>query len=205
MGGTATGRHVVSAEGDRELGRRSSNAVSVVGRRAVGEAVLPVIERLGHVGLHVNDLDVQVAFYRDLLGLEVTDRDPGMGLAFLSSHPEMEHHELVLMAGRTAAPDALLVQQVSFRCVNLQALLDFYARLVEHAVRIDMTVTHGNALSVYFFDPEGNRVEVYWPTELPARQPFVVGVDLTREPDELLAEVEQLVAQHGATGVVQAL
>jgi catechol 2,3-dioxygenase-like lactoylglutathione lyase family enzyme len=40
----------------------------------------PSIARLGHVGLHVRDLETQKAFYRDILGLTVSDEDPEMGL-----------------------------------------------------------------------------------------------------------------------------
>jgi len=70
------------------------------------------ITRLGHVGLYVRDLDRSVAFYRDVLGLRVNDTAPGQ-MAFLSSQDRVaEHHELVLVPGRT---DGRVVQQVSFR------------------------------------------------------------------------------------------
>jgi catechol-2,3-dioxygenase len=36
----------------------------------------PSIARLGHVGLHVQDLEKAKPFYRDILGLTVTDEDP---------------------------------------------------------------------------------------------------------------------------------
>jgi catechol-2,3-dioxygenase len=161
-----------------------------------------VIERLGHVGIYVDDLDRMTAFYCDRVGLEVSDSDEGIGVVFLSSHPDDEHHELVLLGGRTAPPGTLAVQQVSFRCVSLPALLEFHADLVAHDVAIDMTSTHGNAISVYFYDPEGNKVEVYWPTGLPARQPFVALLDFSQPADTVLAEVEALVAEFGATGLM---
>lgn len=65
----------------------------------------PSIERLTHVGIHVNDLAASIAFYRDILGLTVTDDDRAAGLVFLSSHPDDEHHEILLTAGRTFDPD----------------------------------------------------------------------------------------------------
>src|SRR5580704_4441768 len=67
---------------------------------ADGSPVVPRIARLAHVGVYVHDLDRAVEFYRDILGLQVTDTEPAMGLAFLSSRPEVEHHELLLAAGR---------------------------------------------------------------------------------------------------------
>ena len=38
----------------------------------------------------------------------------------------------------------------------------YYRRLRENQVPIDMTVSHGNAIAAYFYDPDGNRCEVYW-------------------------------------------
>jgi len=55
---------------------------------------------------------------------------------------------------------------------------------------------------VYFFDPEGNRCEVYWPTGLAARQPFLDAIDLTQPAEAIMARVQELVADHGATGYV---
>ncbi len=57
---------------------------------------MPTIERLAHVGIHVEDHDRAVAFYRDVLGLQVTDSEPELGMTFLSSRPDVEHHELLI-------------------------------------------------------------------------------------------------------------
>ena len=54
---------------------------------------MPAIGKLGHVGLHVKDLERQKHFYRDILGLEVTDEDPNMGVVFLSARPAEEHQD----------------------------------------------------------------------------------------------------------------
>jgi hypothetical protein len=70
-------------------------------------------------------------------------------------------------------------------------------------VVFDQVVTHGNAIGVYFFDPEGNRCEVYWPTGLLARQPFLNAIDLTQPPDAILAHIQALVEKYGATGHVE--
>ena len=53
-------------------------------------------------------------------------------------------------------------------------------------------VTHGNAISLYFRDPEGTRLELFvdtpWHCEQPVREP----VDLTRSEEDLLAESERI-------------
>lgn len=162
---------------------------------------MPAISRLGHVGLHCSDLDRQVAFYRDVLGLTVTDASPEKGIVFLSARPEEEHHELLLVGGRNAGPEARVVQQVSFRCPSLDDVTEYYQRFTRMGVRLDAVVNHGNAIGVYFFDPEGNRCEVYWATGLAAHQPFVLPVDLEAAPRVVLGEVEASVRRFGATGV----
>jgi catechol-2,3-dioxygenase len=160
------------------------------------------IAKLGHVGIHCHDLEGVEAFYRDVLGLTVTDKDLQAGMVFLSAQPEHEHHELVLMRGRNVPNGALMLQQISFRCNTLADVLQFYARFKAHGVPFDMVVTHGNAVGVYFYDPEGNRCEVYWPTGLTARQPFLDALDLTQPPDAIMARIQELVAKYGDTGYV---
>ncbi|WP_155054423.1 VOC family protein [Streptomyces blattellae] len=163
---------------------------------------MPHIEELAHVGIHVHDIDTMLPFYRDTLGLQVSDIDEKAGLYFLSSRPDIEHHEVLLCAGRTAEPGAMLLQQISFRCPTLQDVIDFYRKLVAEGVRFEYTVTHGNAIGVYFYDPEGNRLELYWPTGLKARQGFLLEVDLDEPPETIMERVRGYVAEHGEDGIV---
>jgi catechol-2,3-dioxygenase len=164
---------------------------------------MPSIARLGHVGIHAHNLDNLVTFYRDVLGLQVTDEEPRAGMVFMSARPEEEHHELLLCAGRNVEDrDAQLLQQVSFRCDSLDDVIGYYRTFREHQVPIDMIVSHGNAVGLYFRDPEGNRCEVYWGTGLKARQPYLEMVDLDEEPDEIMRKIRESVAVHGETGVV---
>jgi catechol-2,3-dioxygenase len=160
------------------------------------------IAKLGHVGIHCHDLEAQEAFFRDVLGLTVTDADHEAGMVFLSAQPDHEHHELVLMRGRDVPNGALMLQQISFRCNTLADVLQFYSHFKAHRVPFDMVVTHGNAVGIYFYDPEGNRCEVYWPTGLIARQPFLDALDLTQPPGAIMARIQELVDKYGATGHV---
>jgi catechol-2,3-dioxygenase len=160
----------------------------------------PSIARLGHVGLHVQDLEKQKCFYRDVLGLTVTDEDPKLGMVFMSARPDEEHHEFLLCRGRNVDSDARVLQQVSFRCNEFADVIGFYHRLKEYGAKFDMIISHGNAIGVYFFDPEGNRIETYWPTGLKARQPYGELIDLDQPPAELLKHIEEHVAKYGETG-----
>ena len=49
---------------------------------------------------------------------------------------------------------------------------------------------HGNSWSFYFFDPEGNKIEIYAVTPWQVRQPWRRPMDLTRPLDELERETE---------------
>ena len=102
-------------------------------------------------------------------------------MVFLSSRPEAEHHELVLMGGRTAGRKAKLLQQLSFHVDSLEELRRFHRAFKDEGVEISTTVTHGNTASIYFLDPEGNRLEVYvsLPYEWP--QPFGEPIDLEQD------------------------
>ncbi|HEY2669454.1 MAG TPA: VOC family protein [Rugosimonospora sp.] len=150
------------------------------------------IVELGHTGLYVNDLQRMREFYTEVLGLTVTDEDETLGMVFLSSRPSVEHHELVLQRGRTAAPDARLTHQISWRLDSLDDLVRFHERFREAGVRVQQEVTHGNAYGIYFFDPEGNRNEVYVRIDRDVRQPFRKALDLDQPVERIHAQAEAL-------------
>jgi catechol-2,3-dioxygenase len=161
----------------------------------------PRVVELGHVGLRCHDVAKQLAFYTEVIGLSVTDHDEELGIWFLSSRPDVEHHELLLATGRDVPTDGRLIQQISFRCAELDDVVGFYAEFRKRSVPVDMVVSHGNAVGVYFYDPEGNRCEVYWQTGLEARQPFVQKIDLDQDPETLMEFVRASVEKYGDTGV----
>jgi catechol 2,3-dioxygenase-like lactoylglutathione lyase family enzyme len=163
----------------------------------------PRVSELGHVGIRCFDTKVQLAFYTEVMGLTVTDFDEGLGIWFLSARPDDEHHELLLAAGRNVGRESNLLQQISFRCESLEDVVGYFERFRANGVTLDMVVSHGNAIGVYFYDPEGNRCEVYWQTGLEARQPFVEHIDLDTDLDELLARVRASVERFGETGFTE--
>ncbi|MBE8476117.1 VOC family protein [Streptomyces justiciae] len=155
------------------------------------------ITGLGHTGLWVDDLETMRDFYERVLGLTVTDEDEERGIVFFSARPEEEHHEFVLQRGRTAPPGAKLTHQVSWRVDSLDTVIDFHHRFRAEGIEVQQEVTHGNAIGIYFFDPEGNRNEVYLRLERDVRQPFRKSLDLDQSPDEIFAEVERLLTEGG--------
>jgi len=157
------------------------------------------VTSLGHMGFYVRDIERSVAFYRDILGLQVSDRSP-RGAVFMTAQDRLaEHHELYLAPGRDDSGDVKVLQQISFRCAHLADVKEFYRIFLERNVPIQRVWTHGNTVSIYFADPDGNSVEVYWPTGIDVPQPFGKPMDITKSEEEILARVKRLVAESRET------
>ncbi|OGA12078.1 MAG: hypothetical protein A2W68_10920 [Betaproteobacteria bacterium RIFCSPLOWO2_02_64_14] len=85
-----------------------------------------------------------------------------------------------------------IVNQMSFRVDSLQTLREMETRLKgEPGVTIQGPITHGNALSLYFRDPEGNRVELLIDTPWHVPQPYRIPVDLSTPDKDLWGFIEQ--------------
>ena len=88
-----------------------------------------------------------------------------------------------------------VVQQISWHVDSLEDLLEFHRTLqAEQEVTVEREITHGIAIAIYFLDPEGNRIEVYWATDKDIPQPFGRPVDLDQSADAVLAQAEELIA-----------
>ena len=147
-----------------------------------------------HMGFYVRDLERMARFYQDVMCFTVTDRgDLGaVQLVFLSRDPA-EHHQVVLATGRPEDLTFSIINQISFRVPDLATL-----RLLRDRAAADpdvtelVTATHGNAVSIYFRDPEGNRIEVFmdmpWYCEQPLREP----IDLDQSDEAVMAQAEAL-------------
>jgi catechol 2,3-dioxygenase len=147
-----------------------------------------------HMGFYVRDLERMARFYKDVLRFTETDRgDLGaVKLVFLSRDPT-EHHQVVLASGRPADQTYSVINQMSFRVPDIGTL-----RLVRDRVRADADITdllcatHGNAVSIYFRDPEGNRLEVFMDTPWYCEQPLREPIDLDKSDEAILARAEAI-------------
>ena len=110
---------------------------------------------------------------------------------FLSTNPE-EHHEIVLIGGRPDDADYSAAQQLSFLLENLDELRDMRDKLVVAGVEVNRYACHGNAWSIYFYDPEENYLELYVHTPWYVPQPYGVDLDLDESNDEILRKTEAL-------------
>jgi len=148
-----------------------------------------------HFGMFVTDIARMERFYTEVLEFTVTDRGQLTGpngpfdLVFLSRDPD-EHHQLVLATGRPADSGFNPINQISFRCDSLSTLKAAYQRMIAAGARELIPITHGNAVSVYGRDPEGNRVEIYFNLPWYVTQPVVLPVDLDRDAQDILDRAE---------------
>ena len=146
--------------------------------------------RFSHVGFFVRDLERMADFYSRVLGFAITDRGTldtprgTVGLVFLSRDPA-EHHQIVLASGRPEALPFNPINQISFRMADFAGLREMHRRIQGEAVSEIAPVSHGNALSVYFLDPEGNRIELFVDTPWYVTQPLRIAMDMSL-PDEAL-------------------
>lgn len=155
--------------------------------------------KFSHFGMFVHDIAAMERFYVDLLDFTVTDRgDLTRGAAtrsvvFLSRDPD-EHHQIVLATGRPGDLPFNPINQISMRVATLAGLRAVYHRFVAAGRHGLDPVSHGNAISFYAPDPEGNRIEIYWNTPWYVSQPMVEPIDLG-EPDDVLMPALEAVAR----------
>ena len=117
------------------------------------------IERVGHIVLRVADVDKSVAFYRDVLGMEVMSYRPGQG-AFMSFGTL--HHDIGLFESKEQTRGELGMAHLALRIAGDDSdLRAAYDKLKAAGVEIRSVTDHGMTHSVYFYDPDGNTLEVY--------------------------------------------
>lgn len=153
---------------------------------------MPYSLAISHVGIFVKDMPPMVDFYTRFMGFAISDRGPRPGgeIVFLTRDPR-EHHQLVLASGRPADMNFNLVNQISFRVDSLATLREMHEGLKSEAVKEITTLTHGNALSCYFRDPEHNRIELLIDTPWYVPQPHHLNVDLSLPDGELWGLIEK--------------
>jgi catechol 2,3-dioxygenase len=146
------------------------------------------------MGMFCFDLDKLATFYREVFDMVETDRGQGVTMpfriVFLSASPQ-QHHQLVLASSR-AEGSASTVMQLSFKVQTLDHLREARRRALARGATQMRGLNHGNALSIYFADPEDNTVEVYLDTPWYVSQPHGDPLELERPDDEIWAETERI-------------
>jgi len=126
------------------------------------------IKRVGHVVLGVRDPERSIAFYTEALGMELVKFLDEMQMAFFS-FGERDHDIAVIKV-----PDDQPVGSAGLAHTALEIeggfeeLRSLHDRLRSHGVQVEFTADHVLTKSVYFFDPDGNRLEIFSQEMTPA-------------------------------------
>lgn len=157
--------------------------------------------KLAHVVYMTRRFDEMIDWYKTVFGATVQYQNPA--LAFLTY--DDEHHRFAFANMEVLSPNGdgtdasapLGVNHVGYTFANLGELLENYDRLKQLGITPYWRVHHGLTLSVYYRDPDGNRMEfqvdccanaqeahAYMQSDAFAANP--VGVEI--DPDTLLAQ-----------------
>jgi len=119
--------------------------------------------RIGHVHLTVADLDRALAFYRNVLGFEITLKY-GADAVFLSAGGYHHHIGLNTWAGRGAPappPGTTGLYHLAILFPDRRALGVAVRRVIDAGIALEGAADHGVSEAVYLRDPDGNGVELY--------------------------------------------
>jgi catechol 2,3-dioxygenase len=160
---------------------------------------LPKME-MSHVGIYVTDMAKMREFYTRVMGFKVMDSGevrPGMHLTFLSKDPK-DHHQIVLVSGRAPGSPST-INQITFRVASIKEVRAMYDLTVAQKIEGVDPVDHGNAWSVYFMDPEGNRLEVFCDTPWYVEQPRRAVLDFSLSDKEIEEKTYASISKHPST------
>jgi catechol 2,3-dioxygenase len=123
----------------------------------------PAETRIGHIHLKVSDINRALAFYRDLLGFELTTMY-GKNAAFLSAGGY--HHHIGLNTwhskGSSSPPkNSPGLYHTAILYPTRKDLAEALQRLIDHDYPINGASDHGVSEAIYLDDPDGNGVELY--------------------------------------------
>lgn len=166
--------------------------------RTIDTTLLIKPAHFAHFVLRVTDLKASIAFYEKLLGMHVVHESSF--LAFMTY--DEEHHRIALVVTPVADPSppgAAGLDHVAYTFTSLETLLGSYLRLKSLGIAPVWSINHGPTTSLYYADPDDNRIELQVDNFATAKQTqhFMesgafatnpIGVEF--DPDRLVARFE---------------
>jgi catechol 2,3-dioxygenase len=121
---------------------------------------------IGHVLLRVADEEASKRFYRDALGFRIAEEDPEHGGVFMTLGENFHTLDISQHPNPKDAPrpqrGQIGLAHIAFQVGSYAALRDAYVHLLENGVEIMRATNHVNQRSIYFADPDGNVLEIYY-------------------------------------------
>ena len=158
--------------------------------------------KFAHVLYMTRRFDEMISWYRDVFEAEVVYENPA--IAFLTY--DDEHHRFAFANLDVLKPEStgrdekseVGVNHVAYTFGSVGDLLETYARLKHSGITPYWPVHHGTTLSLYYTDPDGNRMEfqvdvgtVDEATALMKSAAYAANpIGIMYDPDALLARFE---------------
>jgi catechol 2,3-dioxygenase len=124
------------------------------------------LKKIGHVLIKVADLERSKAFYTGVLGFVVIEEDPEHGGVFMALKGQSHLLDLSPLgrpgAAHTNGVERPGVHHVAFLVEDEAALRQSYFTLKQNGVEILRMMDHVSQRSIYFNDPDGNLLEIYY-------------------------------------------
>lgn len=127
------------------------------------------VKGIDHVALNVRDLNVSLKFYTEVIGLKISEREfqkPGIEY-FLDCGPSLVGLiQGIPEGGRHAFADGGVgANHFSFR-IDTKDFDHIVEELKTRGVTVQFSKKREKSWSVYFLDPDGNKLEMTaWPEE----------------------------------------
>jgi catechol 2,3-dioxygenase len=124
------------------------------------------LSSIGHVLLRVADEEASKRFYRDVLGFRIAEQDPEHGGVFMTLGDGFHTIDIAQHPSPQDAPrprhGQLGLAHIAFKVGSYAALRDAYTHLLKSGVEIQRAADHVCQRSIYFADPDGNGLEIYY-------------------------------------------
>ena len=127
---------------------------------------IPRVKRVAHIVLYVRDPEASARWYGEVLGMKVSARVPDgpyKGGVFMS-FGEYDH-DIALFPASDDSPRGKEFEHIGLQvdCDNdVESLRRLYGWMLQKNVNIHEVLDHGVSTGVYFYDPDGHQLEVFW-------------------------------------------
>lgn len=122
---------------------------------------------VGHIGINVNNLEVSTQFYQDLFDFDILGEstEDGKKFAFLGNNGELLL-TIWEQSDKKFSDSTAGLHHLAFLLKNREELDQFELKLDQFDVRkiYNDVVSHAEGMGsggLYFYDPDGSRLEVY--------------------------------------------
>jgi catechol 2,3-dioxygenase len=119
------------------------------------------VVRVGHAVLGVRDPQRSITFYTDVLGMELVNYLEDIQMAFFS-FGERDHDLAVIKVPDEQTVGSPGMAHVAFEIDGgPEQLREHYDLLKARGVEVELAAYHVITKSIYFQDPDGNRLELF--------------------------------------------